>query len=187
MDSVRPVAAGSAILPPGNCLLPTCISPLRNVPAVMITVFAVNCAPRRVLTPTAFPSSTMSSMAWSCQMWRFGRLVEHLSPGPDELSSVALCTRTPHGWSFGAVEHPELHRASVGDDSHLASERVDFPHDLSFGNASHCWVAAHLGYFVHVHGHEACPHAHVGGCTCSLTTSVPRSNHYYVVCESHCQ
>ena len=74
MDSVRPVAAGSAILPPGNCLLPTCISPLRNVPAVMITVFAVNCAPRRVLTPTAFPSSTMSSMAWSCQMWRFGVL-----------------------------------------------------------------------------------------------------------------
>ena len=72
MDSVNPLAAGSATLPPSICTLPMCISPLRNVPAVIIVHVARNSAPVCVLTPAALPSSTISSVAMSCQMCRFG-------------------------------------------------------------------------------------------------------------------
>ena len=70
MLSVKLRTAGSAHLPPGTFFLPTCISPLRNVPAVMITAFARNVTPQTVSTPTASPFSTSSSQASSCQMSR---------------------------------------------------------------------------------------------------------------------
>ena len=77
--SVKCGTAGSAIRPPGTILRPMCISPLRNVPAVMITHLALSSAPQMVRTPTTrfvgccatatdFTSSTRSSSAWSCQM-----------------------------------------------------------------------------------------------------------------------
>ena len=72
IDSVNPFAAGSATRPPSICTLPMCISPLRNVPAVIIVHEARNSAPICVLTPTALPSSTISSVAISCHKSRFG-------------------------------------------------------------------------------------------------------------------
>ena len=68
MLSVKCSTAGSAHRPPGTCLRPTCISPLRNVPAVMITALARNVTPHTVSTPTASSFSTRSSHASSCQM-----------------------------------------------------------------------------------------------------------------------
>ncbi len=72
MDSVSPVAAGSAIRPPGTCLRPMCISPLRKVPAVITTHLARSSAPQMVRTPWTSPSATISSFTWSCQMLRLG-------------------------------------------------------------------------------------------------------------------
>ena len=71
MLSVKWRTAGSAILPPSTCRAPTCISPLRNVPAVMMMLFANISAPQIVRMPTASPFSTSSSSAVSCQMSRF--------------------------------------------------------------------------------------------------------------------
>ena len=70
MLSVKWSTAGSAHLPPGTLRLPTCMSPLRNVPAVMTTAFALSVTPHTVSTPTASPFSTSSSQASSCQMSR---------------------------------------------------------------------------------------------------------------------
>ena len=83
--SVIPVDAGSLIRPPGHCVRPTCINPLRNVPAVRMTARAENSAPRAVRTPpTAFPpsdvSSIKSSLTLSCHMVRwsvFSRILRH--------------------------------------------------------------------------------------------------------------
>ena len=47
----QPGRCSSLIRPPGHCVRPTCISPLRNVPAVSTTALAVNSAPRAVRTP----------------------------------------------------------------------------------------------------------------------------------------
>ena len=47
--------AGSAMRPPGTMQRPTCISPLRNVPAVTTMHFARSSTPHIVFTPTAIP------------------------------------------------------------------------------------------------------------------------------------
>ena len=72
MLSVNPTTAGSAMRPPGSLWRPMCISPLRNVPAVITTLPALRSTPQTVFMPTALPFSTISSEAWSCQMSRFG-------------------------------------------------------------------------------------------------------------------
>ena len=75
MLSVRWCDAGSAHRPPSSLVCPMCISPLRNVPAVMMTALARMSTSIYVLTPhTRLPpllSSTRSSFTWSCQMLRF--------------------------------------------------------------------------------------------------------------------
>ena len=78
MLSVKRVTAGSAIRPPATVRRPTCIRPLRKVPAVTTMLFARNSMPQIVRTPTATPrissefpeeiGSTSSSSTWSCQM-----------------------------------------------------------------------------------------------------------------------
>ena len=70
MLSVKWCTAGSAHRPPSTIFLPTCIRPLRNVPAVTMTLLAWNSAPQTVRTPVASPFSASSSSAWSCQMSR---------------------------------------------------------------------------------------------------------------------
>ena len=88
-------------------------------------------------------------------------VVEHGAPLPDELAAVALRPGTPYGRTFRAVEHAELYCRLVGDDAHVSAQRVDFAHYLAFGNSAYGRVAAHLRYFVHVHGDEARACAHV--------------------------
>ena len=70
--SVMPVAGGSETRPPGVLTVPTCINPLRKVPAVRITARAVNVIPRTVLTPFTTPPSMTNSLTESCHIYRFG-------------------------------------------------------------------------------------------------------------------
>ena len=70
MLSVSPCDAGSAMRPPSTLRRPMCISPPRNVPAVITTQPALSSAPHTVRTPQARPPSTISSVAMSCQMSR---------------------------------------------------------------------------------------------------------------------
>ena len=72
IDSVRCSAGGSAQRPPGTFRRPTCSSPFRNVPAVIITALARSVTSQMVCTPRTSPSSTSSSSAWSCHMLRLG-------------------------------------------------------------------------------------------------------------------
>lgn len=85
------------------------------------------------------------------------RLVFYFSaPGFHKPQSVALCARAPDGGAFTAVEHTELDGGFIGDEAHETTERINFPYDLSFGDASHGGIAAHLCNLVHVHGDEEC-------------------------------
>ena len=110
-----------------------------------------------------------------------GGVVELFAPFPNELSPVALRPRAPHGRSFRTVEHSELYGGGVGDDAHLSSESIDFPHDLSLGDASHGGVAAHLCDFVHVHSHQQCRGSHPCGCTCSFASGMASTHHHHVI------
>ena len=69
------------------------------------------------------------------------RVVERLSPFPNEFAAVALCPGTPHGRSFRHVEHAELYRRGIGHQTHLSAHGIYLAHDLSFGDASHSGVA----------------------------------------------
>ena len=51
-----------------------CMRPFKNVPVVTIMAFALNSAPHIVFTPTASPFSTISSSAWSCQIFKLSIL-----------------------------------------------------------------------------------------------------------------
>ena len=67
-EAVRKLAAGSAQRPPGTCLRPTCISPRRNVPAVITTALARSSAPHIVRMPQTVLPSVSTSVVSSCQM-----------------------------------------------------------------------------------------------------------------------
>ena len=56
------------ILPPGSWWRPTCISPLRKVPAVSTMHFALKVTPQTVTSPVTSPFSTRSSHTVSCQI-----------------------------------------------------------------------------------------------------------------------
>ena len=74
IDSVRCSDDGSATLPPCSLTRPTCINPLRNVPAVTMTHFARMVTSKSVTTPRTSPSSTMISRTVSCQIVRLSVL-----------------------------------------------------------------------------------------------------------------
>ena len=112
-------------------------------------------------------------------------VLQNLSPGPDKFTAVALCTWTPHGRTFRAVEHAELNGSTVCYQSHVTAQCIDLPYDLSFGNASYGRVATHLANLVHVHCDETCFRAKISGCSCSLTTCVSGSYYNNVVIEIH--
>ena len=114
----------------------------------------------------------------------FGR-IERFAPFRDEFSPIALRPRTPNGRSFAFIEHAELYRRRVGNHSHFTAQRVNFAHNLPFGNATHGRVAAHLRYFVHVH----CDKAGLGTKFCrgasSFATRMTASNDEDIVSEYH--
>ena len=67
--------------------------------------------------------------------------IEMPAPLPDELSSVALGSRTPHGRTLAHVQHAELYRGSIRHQSHLTSKCIDFTYDLSLGDTSDSRIA----------------------------------------------
>ena len=111
-------------------------------------------------------------------------MVEDVSPLPDEFLSVALRSWRPHGRSLASVEHTKLYGSGIGDDTHASSERIDFAYYLSFCNATHCGVAGHLRYFVHVHRNEASLSAHFSGCVCGFTSGVTTAYNNNIVIQS---
>ena len=90
--------------------------------------------------------------------------------------AVALCARTPHGRTFGAVEHSELYGRGVCYDAHQASQGIHFARNLPLGDAADGWITRHLCNFVHIHCHQAGLRSHTGGSVGRLASSVARSN-----------
>ena len=114
-------------------------------------------------------------------------ILEHFSPLQDELLTVTLRTRTPHGGTLAAVEHTELDAAAVGNDTHLAAQRIDFAHNLPLGNASHSGIAAHLGNLVHVDGDEQRARPQACCSSSRFTAGMTGAHHYDIIVASHFQ
>ena len=113
------------------------------------------------------------------------RVLQNLSPFPDELCPVALCPGTPHGRPLATVQHPELNGGAVGNLAGMASQGIDLANYLPFGNAADGRVARHLRNLVHVHGHQARPGAQPCTGRRCLATGMPGAYYNNVVIEFH--
>jgi hypothetical protein len=94
------------------------------------------------------------------------------APCPDKFVPVTLSARTPHGRPFRAIEHPKLYGCSIRYNSQMSSESVYLPHYLSFSYSPDCGIAAHLGYFIHVHSYEAGFGTHLSRGSSSFATGM---------------
>ena len=107
------------------------------------------------------------------------------TPNTHELSAIALCTRTPHGWSLAPIKHTELDRRAICHTAHPSTQGVDLTNDLPLGNAPHSGVATHLSHVIHVAGDEQCPGTQSSRRSCRFAASMTRTHHDHVVIKLH--
>ena len=98
---------------------------------------------------------------------------------------VVLCPGTPHGRPFTFIEHAELNHRFIGHNSRIASQGVDLPYDLSFGDPTHSGVATHLRDGLHIHGYQQYLTTHIGSSGSGFTTGVTGSYYYYIIFWKH--
>ena len=108
-----------------------------------------------------------------------------LTPNTHELSAIALCTRTPHGWSLAPIKHTELDRRAICHTTHPSTQGVDLTNDLPLGDAPHSGVATHLSHVIHVAGDEQRPRTQSSCRCCRFATSMTRTYHDHVVIKLH--
>ncbi len=113
------------------------------------------------------------------------RVIDHFAPFGNELHAIALRTRTPHSWTFRAIEHTKLNGSSVGNQAHLTAKSIYLPDYLAFSYSTNGWIATHLSNFVHIHGNEQRARTHISRSTSRFTARMTSTNHYNVVLKSH--
>jgi hypothetical protein len=94
---------------------------------------------------------------------------------------VGLGAGSADGGTFSRIQHSELNSGGVGVESHLATERVNFPDEMAFGQAADGRVAAHLGDRVEVHRQKKGLAAHPSGSEGGFATRVPGADHNHIV------
>ena len=70
------------------------------------------------LNITIFYNDFLHSILPNAKIWG---VLQYFTPRPDELIAVALCTRTPHGRAFRAIEDTELYGGFIGHYTHHSS------------------------------------------------------------------
>jgi hypothetical protein len=94
---------------------------------------------------------------------------------------VALRSGGPNRWPFLGVEHAKLQAGHVSTLAHLATERIDFPGEMSLGQATNCRIAGHLPYGVSVEGQHECLASHASRSQGCLNPGMPAANHNHVI------
>ncbi len=112
-------------------------------------------------------------------------MLENLAPFGREFIAVGLRAGAPHSGAFRAVEHAELNRRQIGDDTHHAAEGVDFADNLALGDTANSRVAAHLRDLVHIHRHQQSACAESGSGMGSLATGMAGAYYDNIKVKSH--
>ena len=71
-------------------------------------------------------------------------------------------TRTPHGRTLGAVQHPELKRSCICHQTGVSAQGIHFADNLALGDATYSRVATHLGQTVQIRSKQQNGRAQVG-------------------------
>ncbi len=156
-----------------------CIKPLRNVPLVSTTCDALKEAPSAVFTGKP-PFFKYKAVHTTLPHRQTRSILQYLPPEIREFGPIGLHPRAPHSRTFASIQHSELYGRTVGHYARHTSERVDFTHYLTLGNASYGRIAAHLCNLVHIHCYEQGASAYPGRGMRSLATGMAGANYYYI-------
>jgi hypothetical protein len=63
---------------------------------------------------------------------------------------IALDSRCPDTWSFGAIEHAELDSCRVRILTHRPTQSVDFSYYMAFPQTTNCRITGHLCHGVEI-------------------------------------
>jgi hypothetical protein len=84
------------------------------------------------------------------------------------------------GGASGTVKKAELDTRAVNDAPHDAAERVNFPYQVTFGDASDGRVTRHLAYHVQTDSNQSRLTPHTCAGRSRLTTGVSRADYDHV-------
>jgi hypothetical protein len=90
---------------------------------------------------------------------------------------IRLGARGPNGWAFFAIKDAVLDTGFIDGFAHLATERIDFFDQVSFGGAANSWVTAHGADAFDVLGDEKCLGSRACRAQRSLAAGVTAANH----------
>ncbi len=99
---------------------------------------------------------------------------------------VHLGARRPDGRTARSIQQAELDADGIGDFAHDAAERVDFPNEVTLGDAADGWIATHLRDQVQVHGDHGGAQANAGAGARGFTAGVAGADDNDVVPVGHC-
>ena len=88
-----------------------------------------------------------------------------------------MCARTPHGGTLRTVEHTELERRGVRDQTGVSAQGVDLPDDLAFGDSTHSRVATHLRQTIEIRCKKQDGRTHAGGSHSCLAAGMSASDY----------
>jgi len=103
--------------------------------------------------------------------------------------AICLCSRPPHRWPLGPVEHPELDTAAIRRPAHHPVEGVDFTDQMPLAQPANRRVARHLPNGRKLVGHQRRPSAEPRSGSGSLGAGMPTANDNDVEClcgRGHC-
>jgi len=65
---------------------------------------------------------------------------------------IALRSWRPNRGPAAGIQQPKLNPNGVRDFAHHAAQRIDFTHQVTLRDASHCGIAGHLRNQIQIHG-----------------------------------
>ena len=94
---------------------------------------------------------------------------------------VALGAGRAHRRTLGGIEHPKLDSGGIGVERHRATQRIDLPDHVAFGQSADGRVAGHLANGVEILGQHRHLGAETRGRHRSLVSGMAGADHNYIV------
>ena len=94
---------------------------------------------------------------------------------------VCLRAQRMNGRTLAEVQHPVLDAAAVRRLCHLAAQRVQLAHEMSFSRAADCRVAGHVAHRVEIDRKDDRAQPHSGAGKPRFDSRVPRADHCHII------
>jgi hypothetical protein len=107
-----------------------------------------------------------------------------LHPCPVKIS-VSLRPGSSNGGPLLGIKQSKLNARRIDISGHLTTERINFAHQVTLGQAANRWITGHLRHGIQVERKKQSPATHTCHRQRSLTTRVTGANNYHIVFFTH--